>query len=655
MEQESLRVSKNGNMNPLLEESLPNYSALFPDLNRIILTKFETYLLKRSYTEKIDFDQVRLLASNFASMLQKKKRKIIAVLLQYESFEVASDEFERTIDLLKSLDENKSFFVRKISSVTSFLPRNQPLYALTCFAIVPSLMASEVHVRAPLAMNLFFPNLISVISLNRYFKNIFVSFQKREDFLQIRTALMADPKTGQKVPVTDAVIFTGTMENADKIRKRFDERVLFIANGAGHNPVVIAEKANIEKGAEAVLSLQLYNQGQDCANPNSILVHARMYKKFVKLLERGIKNIKMGEYKNIINRIGPISEINDLCRIQEVFVQNSDWLDPVTHGVIHTKSAIVEPTIILKPLKEGGNFKESFAPIFFVQKYEKDSELSLYFEDPRYERNAMYITVFGKSKYIEKLRYKKFENHSILHDEGTILRNTHLHALGVERGTKPYGGYGRGASSISIYGIVISKPTCPQRDIFDWIVYPCLQAEKFRGDSLIGNLIFSFQPNDFYSLISAESVQLHTSAKHSMHLSNTITSITRHITQKLKNSSPGYVIKLLDTPNVSYMSKMSIQAQKKVGQFRLFLESSTSSLEEFKSKIYSIAGGEYTSVNESKIKQKEFFCHIYNLLFGTDQGPKLDSFLFSIEREEILKLLDLRVSADLHSTHLHLN
>jgi len=142
------------------------------------------------------------------------------------------------------------------------------------------------------------------------------------------------------------------------------------------------------------------------------------------------------------------------------------------------KSSIIEPVLILKSLKEGGDYTEQFAPIFFIQKYERDEDLSLYFEKPDYFRNAMYITLFGERAYINNFVNRVFSNGRILHSPSTIIRNTDLYAPGVERGVKSYGGYGKDASSISLYGKIIPKPTLPQRDIYYFLVRPSIYLEK---------------------------------------------------------------------------------------------------------------------------------------------------------------------------------
>jgi lysyl-tRNA synthetase class 1 len=81
----------------------------------------------------------------------------------------------------------------------------------------------------------------------------------------------------------------------------------------------------------------------------------------------------------------------------------------------------------------------------------------------------MYVTLYGTSDYVFSLNRKTY-NGRLLHDNSTIIHNTNLHAIGVERGVLPYGGYGLGASSIGYHGKTIGKPTLPQRDIYEYLI-----------------------------------------------------------------------------------------------------------------------------------------------------------------------------------------
>lgn len=440
----------------------------------------------RRYDQQIDFKDVYRKALDIADHIRENRASITKSLTRYESHQVAEDEIERSLDLLENLHENSEYFQRRVNSVTSFLPRNQPLYALCCFGIVPSLMSKEVHVRPPTAMQHFFGDLCKEVAIGQLAENLIVSYQERSEFLIERTQVTKDPITNEKVPVTDAVIFTGTMENADKLRKQFHSKTLFIANGAGHNPIVVSEGADVERAVQGALEVQLYNQGQDCANPNTILVSSKVYDQFLEKLVANVKNIPIGPYDDPENIVGPISDTNDLSRIQQLLVDNARWIHPETPGHIHTALAIVEPTIICKPLSAGGNYQEQFAPIFFIQRYDSASELAEYFEDPRYSKNAMYLTLFGRNEYVESLVQNGL-NGVKLHDHSTIIRNRDLHSPGVERGTQPYGGYGRGASCFSIHGKVTAAPTLPQRDIYEQLVKPYIALQHEAQVTSNGN------------------------------------------------------------------------------------------------------------------------------------------------------------------------
>ena len=95
-----------------------------------------------------------------------------------------------------------------------------------------------------------------------------------------------------------SVIFTGTSHHANQLRRVFDQRTLFITNGAGHNPIVVGTGANISAAVDATLSVSLYNQGQDCAAPNSVLVLQDVYDEFIQYLRKKVLAVSVGHYSN---------------------------------------------------------------------------------------------------------------------------------------------------------------------------------------------------------------------------------------------------------------------------------------------------------------------------------------------------------------------
>ncbi|PHM36954.1 aldehyde dehydrogenase family protein [Xenorhabdus innexi] len=401
---------------------------------------------------KIDFNQVKQKCSELSCELKKRSSGLIDALSGYQCKIVTEDEILRSVDLLENIGKNEQYFQQKIYGITSFLPLNQPIYASVCFGFIPSLMAENVCIRPPTAMHTHYKKFENVIELSKISESLSISYEDKELFLS------------QRVKITDAVIFTGTPENAVKVRKHFRKNTLFILNGAGHNPLVVSKDASIDLAIESAKRVVLYNQGQDCAGPNSILVHNDVYDSFRDKLISSLKEIegKVGSYSDYDNIVGPNSDIDHSIKIADLFKINRSYC--TYGGEINPIDGMIKPTVFEKPVSLGGNYKEFFAPVFFLQKYYSDQELADYFTHPSYSANAMYISLFGTSDYISYQLNKK------LHLPDSILHDTDLHL--EEHGYLPYGGQGPAASCLWYDGVRINGSTLPQRDIYQYLVEP---------------------------------------------------------------------------------------------------------------------------------------------------------------------------------------
>lgn len=572
------------------------------------------YLAGR-FTEPIDFTEVQNRASALADTIERNRDRIVRILTRYETHDVAEDEITRSLDLLRNLEENRIYFDTKVRRVAAFLPSNQPLYALTCFGVVPGFMAKEAHVKAPEVMKSFFPDLVEVLNLRAHTPNVNTATKPREEFVADMGSVARNAETGSEEPTTDVVIFTGTSEKAEEMRKRFRREVLFIVNGAGHNPLVVSSDADVDKAVEAAMAVQLYNQGQDCAAPNAILVHRNVHEEFLKLLRKKLKDVRVGPYSDPAVRVGPISRPDDLPRIEKLLVSNSQWLDPSTRGTTHADLPIVEPTIINKPLKEGGNFEEQFAPIFFVQMYEDDAALAQYFEDKRYEPHAMYVTVYGTSGYVERLKQRRTADGRLLHKEDSILRNTHLHAEGQERGTEEYGGSGKCASSVSFGDRTVGMATLPQREI-----------------GLLGKASRECLEVSVDEMRSSRIFQLKTDGKPEAVAGSFVYRIPNDITIKGRNDK--------------YTKGLHPITRERVARLRSVIEQGALGAEDVLKCMYEIV--EDTSDTESvrDAKRKTFRNVLFHLLVGKIMGKGKEQYLARIlsfcRREKLLTLLDMQ-------------
>jgi len=314
-------ISMNGEKIDMAKVVGKNFGKYLPHEQRKIFVK--------SFSQEIDFDKIKKHAHSFAEFVEKNRGKIIKALTMYETIKVAEDEIDRVLDLFYNLDENKSFFKRKINGFLAFLPRNQPFYALSCFGLVISYMSEKTWIYIPAAMKSFFPFLMKELRMEDFFPNITIS-NERNWLIKECSNLIYNKESNLYLSSIDAVIFTGTPQNAKKVRALFEENVLFIGNGAGHNPVVVTESADLNSAVEAVIELQLYNQGQDCANPASILVQKNILNKFLKLLLKRIGKVKTGNYKDKGVMVGPMTKIEDLEKAQKILTKNHEWIHPKT-------------------------------------------------------------------------------------------------------------------------------------------------------------------------------------------------------------------------------------------------------------------------------------------------------------------------------------
>ncbi|MCE7003524.1 aldehyde dehydrogenase family protein [Kibdelosporangium philippinense] len=404
----------------------------------------------------IDFAEVRQRAQAFADTLAENHGLIVKSLSEYQCANVALDEIERSVELLTNLHLNQEYFQAKVHGVTTFLPLNQPLYASVCFGVVPSLMAEDTAMRPPTVMHPHYRKLAEILDLPSFFPNLTVSYQDKEEYLVARARR------------TDAVVFTGTPENAVKVRRAFLKKTLFILNGAGHNPLVVTENADLDRAVDSALRVVLYNQGQDCAAPNAILVHRSRIDVFRAALIRALDELapRVGPYSDPANIVGPNSDPDHAAKIARVFRDEREHF--VYGGETNPVTGMIHPTVFERDLTKGGNYEEFFAPVFYIQPYESDDALKDYFTDERYRQNAMYISLFGDSPYIKSLV------DTPLHEPDSVLRDTDLHL--TEKGYLPYGGQGPAASCLYTNGERVLGATLPQRDIHRHLVAPHLEG-----------------------------------------------------------------------------------------------------------------------------------------------------------------------------------
>lgn len=388
-------------------------------------------------------------AKSFADHLETQKLNIHSVLRKYESKQVVDDEISRSVEALRNLTEIERYFtnVPLSQSTAVFLPLNLPLYSFVLFAAMPAYQSVSLVIRAPYRMQDIFTELFDVLSLGEHYPSVHMFAGLRDHFLI------------QHCKDASVLLFTGKYENFLHVRKVCSKDTLMLFNGVGHNPLVITPSADIGLAVEKTLHVKLFNNGQDCAGPDIILVHNAIADVYLqKLLER-LEQVQCGtSYVDDSVIVGPLFESSSLLdAVNLISNMRREGASIVYGGQIDINHNVMYPCVVRVSLRQLQNFTELYSPLFVVTEYDHDRELALYFNDPnvRYQNKEMYVSLFGESDYMAGVL------------GSIILKDCTIHD--VERGTEEYGGYSPGASMASYRGVHITKPLLIPREISNFL------------------------------------------------------------------------------------------------------------------------------------------------------------------------------------------
>lgn len=380
--------------------------------------------------------QLQILKKN----ILENEDKLYKTLSVYQSHEVTEDEIFKSIDTIENIDVEKDYLTgcKKLEKLSVFFPLNLQLYSLFIFAIVPGFLFKNVYIRPPQHTGNLLSDIAKIIGLEEVFPHIQV-------LPQIERGAFMD----QYVKQSQAVMFTGTYGNANKVMTSCNPDTIFIYHGAGINPVVVDKDANLEDSIHKIIRVKTFNSGQDCAGSDAILVHKEIKQEFLKVLYRELDKIKVGPYTDKDVVVGSIGRAQHLEDISKYLVNNHDKI--LYGGNIDYKNIIIQPTVV------DGDFNnirydELFAPIFYILTYSSDEDLNTYFSHQIYQKHAMYISAFGSSKHLLEKKY----NSTIIHDD--IIMN-------IERGNREFGGYGEYASFIRVNKKSYRHPILISRDL----------------------------------------------------------------------------------------------------------------------------------------------------------------------------------------------
>lgn len=97
-------------------------------------------------------------------------------------------------------------------------------------------------------------------------------------------------------PDIDKVAFTGSTEVGKIVMRTASDQIKRVSlELGGKAPCIIFEDADIENAVEACLRGGFFNQGENCTAVTKLILHKKIYKKFLNLYNQRAKKIKIGD------------------------------------------------------------------------------------------------------------------------------------------------------------------------------------------------------------------------------------------------------------------------------------------------------------------------------------------------------------------------
>lgn len=109
----------------------------------------------------------------------------------------------------------------------------------------------------------------------------------------------------------------------------------------------------------------------------------------------------------------------------------------------------------------------------------------------------------------------------------------------------------------------------------------------------------------------------------------------------LETYNPDQKFTLRDSVNSEYVAALDDDARVRVVELRKKLEDTSLTVEQLNELVYGIPKDESLDEQANKPRQREFFKHVYQLLIGKDTGPRLSTFLWAADRDQVLSLLNV--------------
>lgn len=326
-------------------------------------------------------------AQVFLNEVQKNTESIVSLLSSQCTRHSALVEIEQAVStasrLVSGTESAVSPLLENAPYVRVFLPRNNILYSIALYCVVPAALGYRVQVRAPANLRSLLKELWLLIGLEQQEQtSLFLGSQ--QDFTDQFCA-------------SDVVIFTGRSENGHKIDRATEHKV-FLGFGSSSNPFVVNEGAVLDDAVTALLETRLYNSGADCLAPDVIYIHESLIDDFNKSLidKLGSLNVAALDEQNSLG-LAPCPDEYTAEGVREIISSRQE--DIIYEGCEVDLPNYVPPVILRSEIREDP-IEECFGPVFNIVCFHEADELLSILESEVHRGTEMYLSWFGQNEEI---------------------------------------------------------------------------------------------------------------------------------------------------------------------------------------------------------------------------------------------------------------
>ena len=199
------------------------------------------------------------------------------------------------------------------------------------------------------------------------------------------------------------ISFTGSTRVGEHVAatvaRRFGRTILELG---GNNAIVVAEDANLDMAARAILFGAVGTAGQRCTSTRRIIVHRSVARDLSERLVRAYGQVRIGDPLDAATLMGPLVTPDALSDMFAAIDQAKAEGGEVLCGAARRSDIgpqFVEPTIIRMPGQTAIVKTETFAPILYLLEYDAfEDALALHNDVPQGLSSAIFTESMRKAE-----------------------------------------------------------------------------------------------------------------------------------------------------------------------------------------------------------------------------------------------------------------